>query len=95
MGRLLPVSLNIKNQRVHDLAREAARITGKSQTSVIEEALERLLADYGVDREQERINRTIDDVKRIAAEYRADLTRVNDEILTIEDLYDETTGLPR
>lgn len=95
MGRLLPMSLNIKNQRVHDLAREAARITGKSQTSVIEEALERLLADYGVDRERERINRTIDDVKRLAADYRADMTRVNDEILTIEDLYDEATGLPR
>lgn len=89
------MSLNIKNQRVHDLAREAARITGKSQTSVIEEALERLLAAYGVDREQERINRTIDDVKRLAADYRADMTRVNDEILTIEDLYDEATGLPR
>jgi antitoxin VapB len=89
------MSLNIKNQRVHDLAREAARITGKSQTSVIEEALERLLADYGVDRERERINRTIDDVKRLAADYRADMTRVNDEILTIEDLYDEATGLPR
>ena len=35
------MSLNIKNERVHALAREAARITGKSQTGVIEEALEK------------------------------------------------------
>ena len=39
------MSLNIKNERVHELAREAARRTGKSQTRVIEEALEKLLAD--------------------------------------------------
>lgn len=39
------MSLNIKNERVHALAREAARLTGKNQTSVIEEALVRLLAE--------------------------------------------------
>ncbi|MGI8523695.1 MAG: type II toxin-antitoxin system VapB family antitoxin [Nocardioides sp.] len=45
------MSLNIKNERVHALAREAARLTGQTQTRVIEEALERLLAgldDQGV-----------------------------------------------
>lgn len=41
------MSLNIKNPRVHALAREAARRTGRTQTSVIEEALERLLAGLG------------------------------------------------
>ena len=41
------MSLNIKNERVHALAREAARVTGKTQTGVIEEALERLLKEYG------------------------------------------------
>ena len=33
------MSLNIKNERVHELAREAARRTGMNQTSVIEAAL--------------------------------------------------------
>ncbi|MGH3425128.1 MAG: type II toxin-antitoxin system VapB family antitoxin, partial [Nocardioidaceae bacterium] len=37
------MSLNIKNERVHDLAREAAQRTGRTQTSVIEEALAQLL----------------------------------------------------
>lgn len=45
------MSLNIKNERVHALARQAARITGRSQTSVIEMALEELLARLS---EQER-----------------------------------------
>lgn len=89
------MSLNIKNERVHALAREAARVTGKSQTSVIEEALELLLAEYGVDREKQRIRRTIESVQHIVAEYHSDTTQVNGEILRIEDLYDETTGLPR
>lgn len=39
------MGLNIKNDRVHELAREAARRTGRNQTSAIELALERLLAD--------------------------------------------------
>lgn len=49
------MGLNIKNERVHELARRAARTTGKSQTGVIEEALERLLADLDrQDRDQAR-----------------------------------------
>jgi antitoxin VapB len=38
------MSLNIKNEHVHALAREAARRAGASQTSVIEQALEEYLA---------------------------------------------------
>lgn len=38
------MGLNIKNERVHRLAREAARRTGATQTSVIETALVRYLA---------------------------------------------------
>ncbi len=40
------MSLNIKNPRVHELAREAAQRFGMSQTSVIEEALVRMLAAH-------------------------------------------------
>ncbi len=39
------MSLNIKNERVHELVREAARRTGRSQTSVVEAALEAYLRD--------------------------------------------------
>ena len=39
------MSLNIKNPRVHALARQLSEQTGRSQTSVIEEALTRMVAE--------------------------------------------------
>lgn len=79
------MGLNIKNQRVHDLAREAADRTGRTQTSVIELALERLLADLD---EQTRVKQP--------AEL---LTFMQDRLagsppLNSGDLYD-AQGLPR
>ena len=88
------MSLNIKNERVHALAREAARITGKSQTSAIEEALVRLLRDYGADPVEAERQRTVDTVMRLAAEYRAASELLVGVPMTVEDLYDEETGLP-
>ncbi|MDQ6525165.1 type II toxin-antitoxin system VapB family antitoxin [Nocardioides sp. LHD-245] len=89
------MSLNIKNPRVHELAREAARLTGKSQTSVIEEALVKLLADYGADPVEAERRRRIDAVNRIALRWR-DLPEIEgeDRIRDVEDLYDPETGLP-
>jgi antitoxin VapB len=89
------MSLNIKNERVHQLAKEAARVTGKSQTGAIKEALERLLRDYGADPVRAEAARKVDAVRRIVAEYQADPGRSNPGLMTIEDLYDESTGLPR
>ena len=89
------MSLNINNERVHQLAKEAARVTGKSQTGAIKEALERLLRDYGADPVRAEAARKVDAVRRIVAEYQADLGRSNPGLMTIEDLYDESTGLPR
>ena len=89
------MSLNIKNERVHALAREAARITGKSQTSVIEEALVRLLRDYGADPAEARKVERTDDILRAAAAFRDELARPPGPPLRIEDLYDDETGLPR
>ncbi len=39
----------VRNDRIRRLAREAARVTGKSEGTVIQEALERLLREHGVD----------------------------------------------
>jgi len=89
------VSLNIKNPRVHDLAREAARVTGKSQTGAIEEALERLLAVYDVDPSDLRAQAKVDVVTGILAEYRRDPGDENRTVGRVEDLYDDATGLPR
>ncbi len=89
------MSLNIKNERVHALAREAARVTGKSQTSVIEEALVKLLAEHGTDPVEADRQRRIDAVTQIALKWR-DLPEVegDDRIREVEDLYDPETGLP-
>lgn len=52
------MSLNIKNERVHALARQVAQRTGATQTSAIEEALERRLQDLDArDREAARRRR--------------------------------------
>ncbi len=87
------MSLNIKNERVHALAREAARITGKSQTSVIEEALVRLLRDYGADPVEAERQRRVETVLRLAAEFRAESEQRGGVPMTVEDLYDDETGL--
>jgi antitoxin VapB len=84
------VSLNIKNERVHELARQAAKLTGKSQTSVIEEALRRYLADVTRnDLEDERDRR----LKEILAAF--DDARARGVTFPDHDfLYDPDTGLP-
>jgi antitoxin VapB len=89
------MSLNIKNARVHELAREAARVTGKSQTGAIEEALERLLAAYGADPAAMRTRAKIDLVSEIVAEYRDDPGDAGRTLRRVEDLYDDVSGLPR
>jgi antitoxin VapB len=83
------MALNIKNERVHALAREAAHLTGKTQTSVIEQALEELLARHSAERgEAERRDR----VDRILAEF--DKRLAGKPLMDHNDLYDPETGLP-
>ncbi|MEZ5184948.1 MAG: type II toxin-antitoxin system VapB family antitoxin [Candidatus Nanopelagicales bacterium] len=77
------MSLNIKNERVHELAREAARRTGMTQTSVIEAALERFLVELTEDAT------ALDDL--IAGLQQDVKTRGP---LSADDLYDDA-GLPR
>ena len=86
------MSLNIKNEHVHELAREAARRTGKSQTSVIEEALEKLLAD--LEHERRRVGLK-EDLMAIAADFHARTVAAGDGPLSSDWLYDDETGLPR
>jgi len=86
------MSLNIKNERVHQLVREAAQRTGLSQTSVIEEALKHYLRD--LDEQQSATRRRVDEIlavfdARLTDQDRAEMTKMMD------DLYDDETGLPR
>ena len=87
-----PVSLNIKNERVHALARQVAQRTGATQTSAIEEALERRLHDLDAhDREaarRRRLMRLMDEIEATTTdEQRAATRQVQDE------MYDDN-GLP-
>ena len=86
-GRLSTVSLNIKNERVHEMVREAAARTGKSQTSVVEEALRRYLDE--LTREQRRSH-----ADEILTEMRKHIRDQGGLGLRPEDLYDPATGLP-
>ncbi len=83
------MSLNIKNPEVHDLAREAARRTGKSQTGVVAEALRLYLASLdltGGEARRQRVDMILADVDgRLDDDARA--------ALTSDDLYD-AQGLP-
>ncbi|WP_182378877.1 type II toxin-antitoxin system VapB family antitoxin [Nocardioides sp. WS12] len=89
------MSLNIKNERVHALAREAARVTGKTQTSAIEEALVKLLAEYGVDPAEADRQRRLDIVHQAQIRFAALPEATGpDRILSDDDLYDPVTGLP-
>lgn len=86
------MSLNIKNDHVHALARELAQRTGTTQTSAIEEALERRLQELDArDREAARRRRLMQLMDEIETgttdEQRAATQRTQDE------MYDES-GLP-
>ena len=92
------MALNIKNEHVHALAREAARRTGLTQTSVLERALEEFLARLpdAEDADELRIRERrakVDEVLRemhalISDEDRAAVKRF------MEEMYDDH-GLPR
>ena len=87
------MGLNIKNERVHELAREAARRTGRTQTGAIQLALEKLLA------ESEPAHRAEDKRRRIDLVLHDVDLAVTDEIRAavrggLAELYDDR-GLPR
>lgn len=84
----MDVSLNIKNEHVHDLVRTAAERTGLSQTSVVERAISELLAS--LDNDLEEREKRIDE---ILADMRSRLTDADRAALNSDFLYDEN-GLP-
>lgn len=90
-GRVLPMGLNIKNERVCALAREAAVATGQTQTSVIETALEALLERHRADASQGARSRRIDEIISDLQRSWADTS--GEQVFTAEDLYDDN-GLP-
>ncbi|WP_068397350.1 type II toxin-antitoxin system VapB family antitoxin [Kribbia dieselivorans] len=86
------MGLNIKNERVHRLAREVARRTGATQTGAIEDALQRRLDELekseGDAARRARLWRLMDEIESGTTDAdRAETRRVMDE------MYDDH-GLP-
>ena len=85
------MSLNIKNERTHARVRELAARTGLSQTSAVEDAVERRLRELQAADDQRSAR-----IDSLLARIRAELTDADREALrrAERDLYDEA-GLPR
>lgn len=87
------MSLNIKNERVHEMVRRLAELTGQSQTGAVEDAVRRRL---------EEMERSADAVeRRRREEFDVALKRLQSHVPIgptveeiINDMYDEN-GLPR
>lgn len=83
------MALNIKNERVHALAREAAARTGRSQTSVIESALEAYL--MSLPGASPSVDQRLAEVRRLVGEFNAGLTEADRNAMRADlaDLYDD------
>lgn len=89
-GYSYTVSLNIKNEETHQLVRRLAELTGQSQTSAVEDAVRRRIAQLEWEQgRQARSEAAMRIARRAAAS--ADPTVSNDPN---DFLYDEA-GLPR
>ena len=87
------MALNIKNPRVHALAREAAERTGASQTSAMEAALEEYLA--GLDDAGDEVAERVVRAQELVAQIRESWTDADLEAMRrhVDEMYDED-GLP-
>jgi antitoxin VapB len=90
---MVDMSLNIKNETTHELVRQLAALTGQSQTSAVEDAVRRRLAEL----EQQSSDDELERRRRIRAVIRRAQQiprtgRTTEEIM--DELYDET-GMPR
>ena len=85
-------TLNIKNQRVYELAKTLSERTGQSMASVIEVALEAQLSALNRDRDVQRA-RKMAELDEIVARTAPILRQAVGD--PSAELYDEATGLPR
>jgi antitoxin VapB len=84
------MSLNIKDEKTHRMARELARLTGESMTAAVNEAIRERLERVRGNSKEERLDRIL----QIGRECAARLKEPYRSIDHGELLYDEK-GLPR
>lgn len=86
------MALNIKNERVQALAREAALRTGKTQTGVIEEALALYLTTVGDPATKGgSLGQRAAEIQRLVGELTVELTEEDRRAIRegLDDLYDD------
>lgn len=88
--RWISMSLNIKSDEAHKLARQLAKLTGESMTDAVTKAVRERLARLRQEREPELADRLVRIGKECAARMREPFRSVDHGEL----LYDEK-GLPR
>lgn len=87
------MSLNIKNETTHELVRQLAAMTGQSQTSAVEDAVRRRIAELEgakeaeVERKRAAIRAVVERARRLPQTGRS-----VEEIM--DEMYDDM-GLPR
>lgn len=91
------MSLNIKNERTHELVRRLAELTGSSQTSAVEDAVQRRLDELlaaGPKVQQETRGRRMR-LDRLVADIHAEMTEADRDALRRAEaqMYDDA-GLP-
>ena len=88
---MVDMGLNIKNERTHAVVRELATLRGVSQTEAVEEAVRARLAQVAAERDKEtRFERIMQLSRETAASLRAQGID-----LSVDELYDDETGLPK
>lgn len=87
------MSLNIKNERVHEMVRRLAELTGQSQTGAVEDAVRRRLDEMDGAKEKQRAEK-LAAIARIVEEFNRDLSPSPTYEEIIDDMYDDM-GLPR
>ena len=85
------MSLNIKNEETHRLVRRLAELTGQSQTSAVEDAVRRRLAELT---REDDIGRSLANIMEISRQSSAAMTD-EEKALTLEELLYDDQGMPK
>jgi len=85
------VSLNIKNEETHRLVRRLAELTGQSQTSAVEDAVRRRLAELS---REDEIARSFANIMEISRQSSAAMTE-EEKAVTLEELLYDDQGMPK
>ena len=85
------MSLNIKNEETHRLIRRLAELTGQSQTSAVEDAVRRRLAELS---REDEIARSFANIMEISRQSSAAMTE-EEKAVTLEELLYDDQGMPK